>query len=99
MASSLDFSGERAIPIAYDASKPANADAVVSAWLARFDHIDHVVPAAAIFESQSFATMTDEQWRRTMSINPGRSFLYLQAFYSSHQAGGNNRYHRFVCCA
>ncbi|MER9177414.1 SDR family oxidoreductase [Mesorhizobium sp. M0955] len=69
LASSLDATGERVVAIGYDASEPSDADAVVSRCMDRFGHINHVVPAAAIFEDQPFATMTDEQWRRTMSIN------------------------------
>ncbi|MDX8502602.1 SDR family NAD(P)-dependent oxidoreductase [Mesorhizobium sp. VK4C] len=69
LSSSLDPTGERVISIGYDASKSSDAEAVVSTCIAHFGHIDHVVPAAAIFEGQPFATMTDTQWRRTMSVN------------------------------
>lgn len=69
LAFSIDPSGSRAVSLRYDASSPADADAAVSACIAHFGRIDHVVPAAAIYEDQSFSNMTDEQWRRTMAIN------------------------------
>lgn len=69
LASSLDPTGSKVVPLRYDASSPTDADAAVAACVAHFGRVDHVVPAAAIYEDQSFATMTDEQWRRTMAIN------------------------------
>lgn len=69
LASSLDPTGVRAKAIAYDASNPSDADAAVSACITHFGRIDHVVPAAAVYEEHSFATMSDEDWRRTISIN------------------------------
>lgn len=69
LAFSLDPSGSKAVPLEYDASSPADADAAVAACVRHFSRIDYVVPAAAIYEDQSFSAMTDEQWRRTMAIN------------------------------
>ncbi|MER9390425.1 SDR family NAD(P)-dependent oxidoreductase [Mesorhizobium sp. M0435] len=88
LASSLDRTGERVIPIAYDASKPCDADAVVSTCVARFGHIDHVVPAAAIFEDQPFGSMTDAQWRRTMSINLDGVFYICRRSIPHIRPGG-----------
>lgn len=88
LASSLDPTGEQVISIAYDASRPSDADAVVSACLARFGHIDHLVPAAAIFEDQPFATMTDAQWRRTMSINLDGVFYICRRSIPHIRPGG-----------
>ncbi|MFD1984320.1 SDR family NAD(P)-dependent oxidoreductase [Mesorhizobium newzealandense] len=88
LASSLDPAGERAVGIAYNASNPSDADAVVSTCVARFGHIDHVVPAAAIFEDQPFSTMTDEQWRRTMSINLDGVFYICRRSIPHIRPGG-----------
>ncbi|MER8950770.1 SDR family NAD(P)-dependent oxidoreductase [Mesorhizobium sp. M0809] len=88
LASSLDPTGERVIAVAYDASKPSDADALVSTCIARFGHIDHVVPAAAIFEDQPFASMTDEQWRRTMSINLDGVFYICRRAIPHIKPGG-----------
>ncbi|MER8440100.1 SDR family oxidoreductase [Mesorhizobium sp. M1312] len=88
LASSLDRSGERAAAMAYDASNPSDADAIVSKCVAQFGHIDHVVPAAAIFEDQPFATMTDEQWRRTMSINLDGVFYLCRRAIPHIRSGG-----------
>ena len=79
-ATELDATRERVISVAYDATKPSDADVLVSECINRFGHIDHVVPAAGIFEDQSIETMTDEQWRRTMSVNlDGVFFVCRQA--------------------
>ncbi|MER9178264.1 SDR family oxidoreductase [Mesorhizobium sp. M0955] len=69
LASELDATGERVISVAYNATEPSDADRLVSKCISAFGHIDHLVPAAGIFESQAIANMTDEQWRRTMAIN------------------------------
>ncbi|RWE20481.1 MAG: SDR family NAD(P)-dependent oxidoreductase [Mesorhizobium sp.] len=63
LASSIDPTGQQVVPVTYDANNPADADSVVSTCLARFGQVDHLVPAAAIFEDQPFATMSDSQWR------------------------------------
>ncbi|BCM17702.1 SDR family oxidoreductase [Mesorhizobium sp. J8] len=68
-ASELDATRTRVIPVAYDATKPSDADALVSQCMSRFGQIDHLVPAAGIFEDHPIEKMTDEQWRRTMSVN------------------------------
>ncbi|KUM26663.1 3-oxoacyl-ACP reductase [Mesorhizobium loti] len=88
LAISLDSSGERIVPIGYDASNPSDADAAVSTCIERFGHIDHVIPAAAIYEDQPFATMTDEQWRRTMSINLDGVFYICRRSIPHIRAGG-----------
>lgn len=68
-ASELDATRERVISVAYDATKPSDADTLVSECIDRFGHIDHLIPAAGIFEDEPFQKMTDEQWRRMMSVN------------------------------
>ncbi|MER8621826.1 SDR family oxidoreductase [Mesorhizobium sp. M1409] len=88
LALSLDPTGEQILSIAYDASKPSDADAVVAKCIDRFGHIDHVVPAAAIFEDQPFATMTDAQWRRTMSINLDGVFYICRRSIPHIRSGG-----------
>lgn len=89
LALSLDPMGERVISVAYDASKPSDADAAVSICVARFGHIDHLVPAAAIFEDQPFATMTDAQWRRTIAINLDGVFYICRLAIPHIRPGGS----------
>ncbi|MDX8443066.1 SDR family NAD(P)-dependent oxidoreductase [Mesorhizobium australafricanum] len=88
LASSLDPEGTRVLSVAYDASKPSDADGVVAACIDRFGHIDHLVPAAAIFETQPFATMTDDQWRRTISINLDGVFYICRRSIPHIRPGG-----------
>ncbi|MDX8529167.1 SDR family NAD(P)-dependent oxidoreductase [Mesorhizobium sp. MSK_1335] len=88
LASSLDPTAERVVPVAYDASNPSDADAAVARCVASFGHIDHVIPAAAIFEEQPFATMTDAQWRRTMAINLDGVFYICRRSIPHIRPGG-----------
>jgi 3-oxoacyl-[acyl-carrier protein] reductase len=69
LATALDPLGSRVEAIKYDASRPEDADAAVRVCMNRFGKIDFLVPAAAIYEDHPFATMTDEQWRKTLAIN------------------------------
>lgn len=69
LARSLDPSSKRAVAMTYDASRSADAAAAVRLCLDRFGRLDFLVPAAAIYEEHAFASMTDEQWRKTLSIN------------------------------
>ncbi|WP_287206946.1 SDR family NAD(P)-dependent oxidoreductase [Mesorhizobium sp.] len=89
LASSLDPQGDTVLAIGYEASSSSDADAVVSACISRFGHIDHVIPAAAIYEDQPLATMTDEQWRRTMAINLDGVFFICRQSIPHIRSGGS----------
>jgi 3-oxoacyl-[acyl-carrier protein] reductase len=65
----LDSSGRRAVAIGLDAGNAGDLERAVKLCLDRFGRLDYLVTAAAIFEDHPFESMTDEQWRRTMSIN------------------------------
>lgn len=68
-ARSIDPRGETAVGLGYDAADPADAERAVELGLSRFGRLDFVVPAAAVYEEHAFVTMTDAQWRKTISIN------------------------------
>lgn len=89
LASELDDTRERVLSVRYDATKPSHADNLVSACVTRFGHIDHLVPAAGIFEDQPFANMTDEQWRRTMSVNLDGVFYVCRRAIPFIRPGGS----------
>ncbi|ATU95310.1 SDR family NAD(P)-dependent oxidoreductase [Phyllobacterium zundukense] len=88
LADSLDPTGSRAKAIAYDASNSSDAEAAVSACLTHFGRLDHVVPGAAVFEEHSFASMSDEEWRRTISINLDGVFYICRRAIPHLPAGG-----------
>lgn len=69
LADELDASGRSAVAIRYDAALPEDAQAAVDLCIARFGRLDCLVPAAAVYEDHPIATMTVEQWRRTLGIN------------------------------
>jgi len=63
--------------VAYDASEPASAQNLADMAREHFGHVDFVVPSAGIYMSEAFAEMSDEQWRRTLSINLDGVFYLL----------------------
>jgi 3-oxoacyl-[acyl-carrier protein] reductase len=69
LARSLDPGGGAVAALAYDAARPEDAERAVRLCLDRFGRLDFLVPAAGVFEDHAFTSMTDEQWRRTISIN------------------------------
>lgn len=88
LAKCLDPDGERVIPISYDARRFTDAETVVSTCIAHFGYIDHVIPAAGIYEEIPIETMTDEQWRKTMSINLDGVFYICQRSIPHIRSGG-----------
>ncbi|MGX5804437.1 SDR family NAD(P)-dependent oxidoreductase [Bradyrhizobium sp. Arg314] len=88
-AAELDDTGERVVAVMYDATKPSDADTLVSECIERFGHLDHLIPAAGIFEDQPFAEMTDEQWRRTMSVNLDGVFYVCRRAIPFIRPGGS----------
>lgn len=76
-AAGLPGEGRR-ICMAMDAADPDSAQALVDRAVSEFGSIDHVIPSAGIYLAEPFAEMTDEQWRRTMSINLDGVFYLLR---------------------
>lgn len=68
-ARSIDPAGTSSVAAKLDASNAAEVERVVELCTRRFGRLDYLVTAAAIFEDHPFETMTDEQWRRTISAN------------------------------
>lgn len=59
----------RKISCAFDATDPASSQAVIDRAVSAFGTLDFVVPSAGIYLAEPFTTMTEEQWRRTLSVN------------------------------
>ena len=79
----------RKICLTMDAADPASAQDLVDRTVAEFGKIDHVVPSAGIYLAEPFAEMTDEQWRRTVSINLDGVF-YLLRRAAPHLGAGSS---------
>jgi len=60
---------QRVVVQSMDAANPDDAQRAVDAAQSRFGGIDYLVPAAGLYLEQAIDTMTDEQWRQTLSIN------------------------------
>lgn len=80
---------DRVALLAGDVASPEMADAIVSAAQARFGGVDFIVPGAGIYMAEPFAEMTDEQWRRTLSINLDGVF-YLCRRAAAHLRDGSS---------
>ena len=59
---------ERAIAYVTDVTNLKECEALAKAAADRFGVIDVVVPSAGVYYDEPFATMTHEQWRRTMAV-------------------------------
>ncbi len=60
---------DRIATLKADASRVEDAERTVALAAERFGGIDFLVPSAGIYQAKPFAEMSDEDWRRTMSIN------------------------------
>jgi len=69
LAHSLDPGKKRTAALQYDAASAEHAEAAVELCLQRFGRLDYLVSAAALYEDLPFLSMTDEQWRRSISVN------------------------------
>ncbi len=61
-----------------DAANPEDAEKAVAAATTRFGGIDFLVPSAGLYLTQLVQTMTDQQWRQTLSINLDGVFYLTQ---------------------
>lgn len=68
-ASALDGARSSVAVTKLNAGDADDVDQAIRFALDRFDRLDFLVTAAAIYEDQPFETMTDEQWRYTLSTN------------------------------
>lgn len=80
---------DRCVTLAGDVSSPEVADRIVGAAVNTFGGIDFVVPGAGIYMAEPFTEMTDEQWRRTLSINLDGVF-YLCRRAAAHLRDGSS---------
>lgn len=69
VAEALDPEGTRTAAVQLEAGDSADVERVVGHCLERFDRLDYLVTAAAIFEDHPFETMTDAEWHRTIASN------------------------------
>lgn len=94
LAPLLDFAATlpgpgRNICLPMDAGDPTSAQMLIDRTIAEFGQIDYVVPSAGIYLAEPFLQMTDDQWRRTMSINLD-SVFYLLRRAAPHLGAGSS---------
>lgn len=87
-ARKLDPSGSRASYIAYDAASAQSAAKCVAQAAAHDGGIDYLVACAGIYRQRPVTEMTDEDWRRTMSVNLDGVFFLARAAAPKLKDGG-----------
>ena len=69
VVTAVEAAGRSALAVAGDLSKGEDAHALFETAHDRFGHLDIVVVNAGVWEPAPIETMTEEQWRRTMTAN------------------------------
>jgi 3-oxoacyl-[acyl-carrier protein] reductase len=87
-ARSIDPSGAHTAAVRLDAGNSADVERADELCSRRFGRLDYLVTAAAIFEDHPFETMTDEQWRRTMTANLDSVFYACRRAVPAMKQGG-----------
>lgn len=88
-ARSLDPASKRVKTMVVDTSSPADNEALVAACQAHFGGIDFLIPAAGIYPEQTIKGMTDEQWRKVISINLDGVFYLTRSAIPYLKKGGS----------
>lgn len=74
-ASKVDPSGAAVATVKLDVGDKDDVERAIDCCIRKFDRLDFLVTAAAIYEDQPFETMTDAQWRRTIATNLDSVYL------------------------
>jgi len=80
--------GGRVVTLEGDATKSADSDAAVALAQSRFGGLDFLVTGAGLYLDQLIGSMTDEQWRQTVSINLDGVFYACRAATKALRDGG-----------
>ncbi|WP_417241195.1 SDR family NAD(P)-dependent oxidoreductase [Celeribacter halophilus] len=83
-----DPKGGAVFSLSADAANPDDADRIIER-AADMGGIDFLVPSAGIYLSEPFSEMTDEQWRRTLSINLDGVFYLTRRAVGHFKAGSS----------
>jgi 3-oxoacyl-[acyl-carrier protein] reductase len=89
VAASLDPSGMKTLTVAADVTDMTACESAVASAVEQFGSVDVLVPSAGIYRDEMFATMTAEQWRRTMAVNLDGVFNIIRATLSAMRSGGS----------
>jgi len=88
VARAMDPEGRRTLAVRYDASQPEDAQALVDASVQKFERLDFLVPAAAVYEDQLVEGMSDAQWERTVAVNLNGVFYLVRRAIPHLKQGG-----------
>lgn len=88
VALALDPRRTRTCAVTYDAASSQSASDAVAAGVARFGGLDYLALCAGVYQQAPLADMTDEQWRRTMSVNLDGAFYLIRSVAPVLRDGG-----------
>lgn len=88
LANSLDPQGKRTLCLLYDASSSQSAQDVAQRSAEHFGVIDYLATCAGIYQQSYVSEMTDEEWRRTQSVNLDGVFYITRAAAPLLRDGG-----------
>jgi NAD(P)-dependent dehydrogenase (short-subunit alcohol dehydrogenase family) len=83
--------GERLSIVTADVASPDGADGIAATATAKAGFVDILVNNAGILASQSFETMTFEEWRRVIDVNLHGVFLVTKAIFPLMRSRGSGR--------
>lgn len=89
VAQAVDPGGDRTFAVTYDAASSQSASEAVAAAVARFGGLDHLALCAGIYQQAPLAEMTDDEWRRTMSVNLDGAFYLIRSAAPAMRDGGS----------
>jgi 3-oxoacyl-[acyl-carrier protein] reductase len=88
VAAEIDPEGDRSCAVPYDASSSASAAEAVAAAAARFGALDYLATCAGVYQQRPLPEMTDDDWRRTLSVNLDGVFYLIREAAGVMRDGG-----------
>lgn len=89
VAGEIDPEGGQTCTVVYDAGSSQSAAAAVAAGVARFGGLDHLALCAGIYQQALLPDMTDDEWRRTLSVNLDGAFYLIRSAAPALRDGGS----------
>lgn len=83
------MAADRVCHSGYDAASPESADALIALGVRVFGGIDHLALCAGVYRQDPLPDMSDDAWRRTISVNLDGVFYIIRAAAAALRDGGS----------
>lgn len=80
---------DRLCHVRYDAASPESADALITQGVKTFGGIDHLALCAGVYHQDPLPEMSNDAWRRTISVNLDGVFYIIRAAAAALRDGGS----------